>query len=89
MPVYSFKSPSGKTLDLFRSVDSRNAPVTQDGEVYERVTAPERVHVLGVAENPHTQQARMRDGYARQERKQGSRFKSEFSKQQIREAWSI
>jgi len=68
-------------------VDKRNDPVRIKGELFERREVPSRVTVL----QGHLPPGGARDtlkAYYSQEQKMGSNFRSEFTKDQIKKAWS-
>ncbi len=88
MPIYQYRSEDGKLEEtLHRSLEDRNLPVVVEGVTLKRVTVPERVFVLSGAEFQN-QRDDVLAGYHRKECAEGSRFKSEFTKEQIKQIWS-
>lgn len=90
MPLYDYATRDGKRrVSLIRPVDARNLPVFDGSEKLERITVPARIGVvIGGGKTPlgsHGDQVLR--GYYREECKQGSRFRSEFSAEQIKRAW--
>jgi len=90
MPLYDYRSRDDHlVVTLLRSVDDRNLPVWYGGQPLERVTVPDRIGVIvgsGRTELPRQGESVLR-GYHEEECKHGSRFRSEFTPKQIREAW--
>lgn len=66
----------------------RDKPFIRDGQRWERVQVPTKMVVLGNVRNPNDPVNHVMEGYHRMENRQGSRFRSSFTKKQIREAWS-
>jgi hypothetical protein len=88
MPVYEFIArETGEKVMLRKPVDKRDELVIIKGQIFDRVEVPSRVTVL----QGHQPPGAMRDivnGYYKEEQKLGSRFRSEFTPDQIKQAWS-
>lgn len=87
MPLYEYISRSGQSVRAVRPVDKRDDPVRIRGVIYYRVKVPSRVNVVSGRLNAVTQAKDVMKGYYKLEQKQGSRFRSEFTKDQIKKAW--
>jgi hypothetical protein len=89
MPAYKYQSEDGSIQTvLVRPLSQRDDPVVVDGVKLNRVMVPENVFVVGGAAPVPSQKESVLSGYYRQEREQGSRFQSEFTKEQIKKIWS-
>ena len=88
MPIYSFASEDGKTLDEI--VPLGTDYITRDGVRYGKVLADECFTVGNQVKIP-SQSEQVKDGYHKLEQKEGSRFlrKSQFSTKQIKRAWGL
>lgn len=88
MPIYSFASEDGKTLDEI--VPLGTSHITRDGVRYEKVLAGECFTVGNQVKIP-SQAEQVKDGYHQLEQRHGSRFlrKSQFSTKQIKNAWGF
>lgn len=90
MPIYEYHNPeTDVTVDMHRSVEDRNKPVYIDGLLFVRVsTVPARVsiHGVGPSEGERFDQ-NILQAYYKKEQKEGSRFKSGYSKNQLAKAW--
>ena len=88
MPIYSFASEDGKTLDEIVPLGTDH--ITRDGVRYEKVLADECFAVGNQVKIP-SQAEQVKDGYHKLEQKEGSRFlrKSQFSTKQIKRAWGF
>ena len=89
MPVYQYTDTrNGSVVELEKSVAERDSVP----KYLKRFTVPQRLALVGVGEpldNPlGTNKTNIINGYYRQEQKLGSRFKSEFSADQVKRAWS-
>jgi hypothetical protein len=89
MPIYQYEdSRNGKVVELEKAVAERDSVP----RYLKRFTVPQRLSLVGVGEpldNPlGVNQTNLMKGYYRQEQKLGSRFKSEFSADQVKRAWS-
>lgn len=87
MPLYTFESESGDTLEKVVPVGTSHLDVA--GERYTRSAAPSRFAFTGVASGMPSQEEQVRAGYHKLENEQGSRFRSQYSKKQIKKAWGI
>lgn len=89
MPAYEFEvvnEASGETLATL----TLPLPIEQrDNVTIKRRTVPRSVAVAGVAGDPFDQGKRVLEGYRRAEEKMGSRFKSEFTPDQVRRAMAL
>lgn len=84
MPIYEYETESGDVVTRLVPVDQRDS---QSG--LRRKTVPSTLRVLCGEPTPDQLQARnVLKGYHNLECKEGSRFRSSFTKQQIKEAWS-
>ncbi len=84
MPLYVYENDNGvKVEELRLSKDKDMCP-----EGYKRVDAPQPVAFTGRAQSPNNMKDGVLRGYYDQECKYGSKWKSEFSKKQIKKAWS-
>ena len=88
MPIYSFASEDGKTLDEI--VPLGTSHITRDGVRYEKVLAGECFTVGNQVRIP-SQAEQVKDGYHQLEQRHGSRFlhRSQFSTNQIKKAWGF
>jgi hypothetical protein len=87
MPIYTYEDQeAGIKIDLRRPVEDRNKPI-----VLKRMKdIPDRVGVM--VRGGHTEDtsfnSRILKSHYKQEQEQGSRFRSTYTKNQIKEAWS-
>ena len=90
MPIYEYHNPqTDVTIDLHRSVEDRNKPVTIDGLLFvRRTTVPSKVaiHGLGPSEE-EAFDANVRRAYYKKEIKEGTHFRSGYSKKKLAETW--
>jgi len=89
MPVYQYTDTrNGSVVELEKSVAERDLVP----KYLKRFTVPQRLALVGVGDpldNPlGSNKTNIMKGYYRQEQKLGSRFKSEFSADQVKRAWS-
>jgi hypothetical protein len=89
MPVYQYTDTrNGSVVELEKSVAERDSVP----KYLKRFTVPQRLALVGVGDpldNPlGSNKTNIMKGYYRQEQKLGSRFKSEFSADQVKRAWS-
>jgi hypothetical protein len=89
MPIYQYTDTrNGSVVELEKSVAERDSVP----KYLKRFTVPQRLALVGVGEpldNPlGTNKTNIIKGYYKQEQKLGSRFKSEFSADQVKRAWS-
>jgi hypothetical protein len=85
-PLYEYHDPhTGVNVELRRPVEERDTPIV----LTRKSNIPQRVAIVGVA--PTEEQAfdaSIKAAYYKKEEKEGSRFKSGYSKKQLKEAWS-
>ena len=86
MPLYTFINSKGETREELVSHNTKS--VTRDGEIWFR-GAVERVGSVGVRREPDDQATSIRKGYYEAECQGGSRFKSSYSKKQIKKIWGF
>ena len=84
MPLYVYSNDKGERIEELRLHKDRDR--CPDG--YKRVMEPLPVAFTGNVSNPTNMKDGVLKGYYNQECKHGSRWKSEFSKKQIKTAWS-
>lgn len=89
MPIYQYTDTrNGSVVELEKSVAERDLVPKH----LKRFTVPQRLALVGVGEpldNPlGSNKTNIMKGYYRQEQKLGSRFKSEFSADQVKRAWN-
>jgi hypothetical protein len=89
MPIYQYTDTrNGSVVELEKSVAERDSVP----KYLKRFTVPQRLALVGVGDpldNPlGTNKTNIMKGYYKQEQKLGSRFKSEFSADQVKRAWS-
>ena len=89
MPVYQYEDTrNGNVVELEKAVAERDSVP----RYLKRFTVPQRLALVGVGEpldNPlGANKTNVMKGYYKQEQKLGSRFKSEFSADQVKRAWS-
>jgi hypothetical protein len=89
MPIYQYTDTrNGSVVELEKSVAERDSVP----KYLKRFTVPQRLALVGVGDpldNPlGSNKTNIMNGYYRQEQKLGSRFKSEFSADQVKRAWS-
>lgn len=86
MPLYTYEDPeTGVKLDLRRPVEDRNKPI-----ILKRIQdIPDRVGVIvpGATQEGSFNQ-RMIQSHYQKEQVEGSRFKSSYTKEQIKKAWT-
>tara|TARA_R100000808_G_scaffold21168_1_gene45777 strand:- start:561 stop:818 length:258 start_codon:yes stop_codon:yes gene_type:complete len=85
MPLYVFKNKSGSTIE--KVVPRGTNEITENGDKFTReiVTG---FGVSGVASNPNDYTSQIKAGYHELENA-GGRWKSEYSKKQIKKIWGI
>lgn len=86
MPAYDFKSEDGVVRE-FIVPGGTVFFQAEDGKSWNRASEIHAVAVVGLSSGSHTDDVRR--GYYAQELKQGSNFKSKFTKNQIKKAWNI
>lgn len=92
MPLYEYADPvTGQVFEEHRAIGDRDKPLVREiaGRRVRcrRVTVPRRLSVHGLRP-PTTQAQRVLAGYYREECRQGSRFKSDFTPREIRETYA-
>jgi hypothetical protein len=91
MPLYTYENrAAGVKVDLYRSVEDRNKPITYKGVRLTRASfIPDRVGLLipGATEDRSFNDRMIRSHY-QAEQLEGSRFKSSYTKKQIKEIWA-
>lgn len=88
MPAYTFDIKNRRTGETLGEL-TLNLPIIDRGEIEcVRRTVPERLRVTGSAKGVPTQSEAQLAGYYRKEEREGSRFKSEFTKAEIKKAWA-
>tara|TARA_R110000868_G_scaffold117108_5_gene311144 strand:- start:819 stop:1076 length:258 start_codon:yes stop_codon:yes gene_type:complete len=85
MPAYDFKSTDGVVREFI--VPGGTVHFESDGKTWNRASAVHAVAVVGLSSGSHSDDVRR--GYYAQELKQGSNFRSKFTKNQIKKAWNI
>jgi hypothetical protein len=84
MPLYDYEDPNGRIVPRIVPVNERD---NQPG--LKRVQVPQRIIVLSGCFNPEAQTAgEIMSGYHKLECRQGSRFHSSFTPEQIKRAWA-
>ena len=87
MPAYEYEIINEETGEVLGGYLAK-LPVDQRDRIsIRRVTVPRSVSISGAAAAP-SQASEVLAGYHKQEQKHGSRFKSEFSADQIKKAWA-
>jgi hypothetical protein len=89
MPIYQYTDTrNGSVVELEKSVANRDSVPKH----LKRFTFPQRLAVFGTGESPSdpklSSTSTIMKGYYKQEQKLGSRFKSNFSADQVKRAWS-
>jgi hypothetical protein len=87
MPAYRYEIIDERSGGVLQEATIVCPVDLRDRVVLRRVTVPDRVTVAGSAENPHDAKKSNLKAYHAQECKHGSRFKSRFTKDQIKKAW--
>jgi hypothetical protein len=87
MPLYEYSDPeTGVRIEIQRKVDDRNKPIV----LVRSKTVPDRIAIYGTGPTPDQEfNKSILDGWYAREQEQGSRFNGgEFTKEQIKAAWS-
>jgi len=89
MPIYQYTDTrDGSIVELEKSVAKRDSVP----KYLKRFAVPQRLAFIGVGEpldsSLGANKTNVMKGYYKQEQKLGSRFKSEFSADQVKRAWS-
>ncbi len=90
MPLYEYSDPeTGKSVELHRPVEDRNKEVVVDGITLKRTkNIPDTLVVVGSRPTPEQSfDQNILKGYYRQEEREGSRFRSGYTKKQIGKAY--
>jgi len=86
MPLYEYvNKATGVRVSYYRPIAERDRPLLLE---FERITVPSSVNVIGGAADPSQIQNTILKSYYKEECNAGSRFKSRFTKEQIKKAWS-
>ena len=84
MPIYTFKSNKGETIE--RLVPAGTQEVFEDGVCYGRTSAPETFALTGGAREQGVKDKVLK-GYYDHECQAGSRWRSGYSKEQVKKVW--
>jgi hypothetical protein len=86
MPLYAYEdAETGVKVELRRLVEDRDKPIV----LTRKKTVPDRLAVIGMGPGETAEfNRKMLGQYHRKEEREGSRFRSSFSKNQIKQAWS-
>ena len=84
MPLYVYENGEGNKIEELRLFKDRDR--CPDG--YKRVLNPQPISYTGTVSDPTDMRNSVLKGYYKHECKHGSRWSSEFSKNQIKTAWS-
>ena len=84
MPIYVYENGAGERVEELRLYKDRD----KCPEGYKRVSDPTRFSYSGHASNPTNMKDGVMKGYYQEECKAGSRWRSDYSKKQIKKAWS-
>ena len=85
-PLYAYEDVGGTglKLELRRPVADRDKPIL----LTRTKTVPDRLAVVGTGpSDPQRFNNKMLKQYHRKEEREGARFRSDFSKEQIKKAW--
>ncbi len=84
MPLFTFINWKGETIERIAKPDEKS--ITEDGQVWFRGAAPEQFAFTGRS-LPASLKDKIFKGYQEQENRHGSRWRSSFSKKQIKKIW--
>ena len=84
MPLFTFINGKGEAIERIAKPDEKS--LTEDGQVWFRGAAPEQFAFTGRSV-PATLREKIFKGYHREESRHGSRWRSSFSKKQIKKIW--
>jgi hypothetical protein len=86
MPLYEYHDPhTGVSVELRRPVEERDTPIV----LTRKSNIPQRVAIVGMGPTEEqTFDANIRRAYYKKEEKEGSRFRSGYSKKTLAKAWS-
>lgn len=87
MPAYAYTLLNAETGELLGEVTLATPVESRDMVRIVRRMVPERIAIGGTAKGV-VERNNMLRAYHRKEEREGSRFKSAFTKQQIKEAWT-
>jgi hypothetical protein len=87
VPGYSYQITDSETGEVLHEFLLRRPVGRRNTVTIRRVSVPESLTVAGAARNPENQADATLAAYHRQECKQGSRFKSRFKPDAIKQAW--
>lgn len=86
MPIYEYHHPvTGECIEARRSLAERDQPPAPD---FIRRTVPSRVSPIATRPAPPSMRDGVLRGYYQQEQRDGSRFRSAFTKDRIKAAWN-
>jgi hypothetical protein len=90
MPLYEYTSAAGGKVELHRSVEDRNKDVVIDGAVFKRSKfIPDSLLVFGSQPSAADAfDANILKQYYRKEEREGSRFRSGYSKKQLQKVYA-
>jgi len=84
MPIYVYENDKGERIEELRlPKDKDKCPAG-----FKRVFEPQPISFTGIASNPTNMRDGVLKGYYKKECEGGSEWKSDFSKKQIKTAWS-
>jgi hypothetical protein len=86
MPTYEYEIVNERTGEVLATHIARLPVEQRDRVIIRRVKVPRSVSIAGAAAAP-SQGGEVLAGYHKQEQKLGSRFRSEFTPAQIKQAW--
>lgn len=86
MPLYTFTNEKGEEREELVSSSTRF--IEEDGETWRRQEVS-MVMPVGFRTDPSTMESQVKRGYAETERRQGARWKSGYSKKQIKKIWGF
>ena len=86
MPLYEYHDPeTGVSVELRRPVEDRDKAIL----LKRTSNVPKRVAIVGAGlTEDQLFDAKVKKAYYQKEEKEGSRFKSGYSKKQLKEAWA-
>ena len=84
IPLFTFINWKGETIERIAKPDEKS--ITEDGQVWFRGAAPEQFAFTGRS-LPASLKDKIFKGYQEQENRHGSRWRSSFSKKQIKKIW--
>jgi len=87
MPLYTFINGEGETREELVSHNTKS--IKRDGKLWFRGYLPKALGPVGVPLQQDDQATQIRKGYYAAECQGGSRFKSGYSKKQIKKIWGF